>query len=135
VHSYTALAEVGKQFNAAKLGSHAVNSLRIEKGFKFKADLDFAHYTEAGIDRFLAKKKDFRGKLSDEGQCVLRIVCEVSLLALWVIVFEASASGLCLVGSSFGCGRIVVGSAHSSNCNQLTKYRLNFCCETSHRTC
>jgi dimethylglycine dehydrogenase len=34
-------------------GSHAVNALRVEKGFKVKADLDFAHWHEAGIGPFV----------------------------------------------------------------------------------
>lgn len=36
-------------------GSLAVNSLRIEKGFKGKADLDYALWTEAGIKPFVDK--------------------------------------------------------------------------------
>ena len=32
----------------------AVNSLRIEKGFTVKSDLDYAHWTEAGIEPFVA---------------------------------------------------------------------------------
>jgi len=34
-------------------GGMAVNSLRIEKGFKVKADLDYAHWSEAGIGQFV----------------------------------------------------------------------------------
>ncbi|KAJ8603772.1 hypothetical protein CTAYLR_000328 [Chrysophaeum taylorii] len=36
-------------------GSHATNSLRLEKGFKVKADLDFARFDEAGISAFTRK--------------------------------------------------------------------------------
>ena len=43
-------------------GSYAQNALRIEKGFKLRGDLDFAHYSEAGIDPFVKKKLDFVGK-------------------------------------------------------------------------
>jgi len=35
-------------------GNHAVNSLRLEKGFKIKGDLDYALWTEAGIEQFVA---------------------------------------------------------------------------------
>lgn len=35
-------------------GSQAVNSLRIEKGFRVKTDLDYAHWTEAGVEPFVA---------------------------------------------------------------------------------
>jgi len=34
-------------------GGAAVNSLRIEKGFKIKADLDYAHWAEAGVGQFI----------------------------------------------------------------------------------
>lgn len=43
-------------------GGAAVNSFRTEQGFKVRADLDYAHYTEASIDIFLSKKRDFLGK-------------------------------------------------------------------------
>jgi len=46
-------------------GSAAINSLRIEKGFKFRADLDFAHFSEAGIDPFISKKRNFLGKQTE----------------------------------------------------------------------
>jgi len=38
----------------APFGSAAVNSLRIEKAFRIKSDLDYAHWTEAGIEPFVA---------------------------------------------------------------------------------
>ena len=34
-------------------GSAAVNALRVEKGFKVKADLDFAHWSEARVGALL----------------------------------------------------------------------------------
>lgn len=36
-------------------GAHATNSLRLEKGFKVKGDLDFARFDEAGISAFTRK--------------------------------------------------------------------------------
>ena len=48
-----------KTMGLAHFGGHALNALRIEKGFKIKADLDFAHYTEAGIEPFVRKKRTF----------------------------------------------------------------------------
>jgi len=38
-------------------GGYAQNALRVEKGFKLRGDLDYAHYTEAGIDPFVSTKK------------------------------------------------------------------------------
>ena len=35
-------------------GGQAVNALRIEKAFRVKSDLDFAHWTEAGVEPFIA---------------------------------------------------------------------------------
>jgi len=46
-----------KEHGLQPFGGHAVNSLRIEKGFKVKADLDFAHWTEAGIEPFVKLKR------------------------------------------------------------------------------
>ena len=42
-----------RQLNCRPFGNAAVNSLRIEKGFKVKGDLDFAHWREAGVDAFI----------------------------------------------------------------------------------
>lgn len=50
-------------------GSYALNALRIEKGFKLGADLDFAHYTEAGIGPFVKPGKPggpFVGELAPD---------------------------------------------------------------------
>lgn len=62
---YSAIAEAGEEFQMGRFGSYALNSLRIEKAFKLKGDLDYAHYSEADINMFVAKKKDFRGKNPD----------------------------------------------------------------------
>ena len=43
-------------------GSHAVNSFRVEKGFKVRTDLDYVHYSEAGIAPFVSKKRNFLGR-------------------------------------------------------------------------
>mmetsp|Transcript_9440 Transcript_9440/g.11752 ORF Transcript_9440/g.11752 Transcript_9440/m.11752 type:complete len:232 (+) Transcript_9440:3-698(+) len=48
--------------NLRHFGSAALNSLRMEKGFKLRADLDMSHYKEAGIEPFLAKKRPFLGR-------------------------------------------------------------------------
>ena len=45
----------------APFGSQAVNALRIEKGFKVKSDLDYAHWTEAGIEPFVALGREGEG--------------------------------------------------------------------------
>ena len=46
-----------EQHGLQPFGGHAVNSLRVEKGFKVKADLDYAHWTEAGIEPFVKLKR------------------------------------------------------------------------------
>jgi glycine cleavage system aminomethyltransferase T len=38
---YKAIAAAGEEFKMGRFGSHALNGLRIEKGFKLKADLDY----------------------------------------------------------------------------------------------
>ena len=43
--------------NLSLFGSMALNSLRIEKGFKVYADLDYSHYLDSGIEPFISKKK------------------------------------------------------------------------------
>lgn len=67
LHEYIWNNKVSKESDLKHVGSSAIDSLRIEKGFKFRADLDFAHYKEAGIMPFVAKKRGFLGKdVSDE---------------------------------------------------------------------
>eukprot|EP00515_Schizochytrium_aggregatum_P017301 CAMPEP_0202098848 /NCGR_PEP_ID=MMETSP0965-20130614/2104_1 /ASSEMBLY_ACC=CAM_ASM_000507 /TAXON_ID=4773 /ORGANISM="Schizochytrium aggregatum, Strain ATCC28209" /LENGTH=869 /DNA_ID=CAMNT_0048667351 /DNA_START=74 /DNA_END=2683 /DNA_ORIENTATION=+ len=51
-----------RELELRHIGSAAINSLRIEKAFKLRPDLDFAHYSEAGIGPFLSKKRDFLGR-------------------------------------------------------------------------
>ena len=46
--------EASLRMELAPFGSMAVNSLRIEKAFRVKGDLDYAHWTEAGIEPFVA---------------------------------------------------------------------------------
>ena len=53
---------VSKENELKHVGSAAINSFRIERGFKLWADLDFVHYKEAGIEPFITKKRDFMGK-------------------------------------------------------------------------
>jgi len=59
---YEAIAALDDNFNTGRFGSYAMNSLRIEKAFVIKADLDFAHYSEASLGFFVSKTKDFKGK-------------------------------------------------------------------------
>lgn len=49
------LEELLEKRAIAPFGAHATNSLRLEKGFKVKGDLDFARYDEAGINAFMRK--------------------------------------------------------------------------------
>lgn len=46
-------------------GAYALNGLRVEKGFKVRGDLDYAHYSEAGIEPFVSadklERRAFRG--------------------------------------------------------------------------
>lgn len=46
---YSELWDVGKDIGMTPFGNYALNSLRIEPGFMVKADLDYSHYTEAGL--------------------------------------------------------------------------------------
>jgi dimethylglycine dehydrogenase len=46
-------------------GSYAVNSHRIEKGFKLRLDIDFAHYKSAGIEAFVVEGKAGGGFLGE----------------------------------------------------------------------
>lgn len=57
VYSAIMNSEKAIELGLIHFGGLALNSLRMEKGFKLKADLDYAHYTEAGIDQFISKKK------------------------------------------------------------------------------
>jgi dimethylglycine dehydrogenase len=49
--------KISKDLNMSLFGSFALNSLRIDKGFKTYADLDYSHYLDAGIEPFISKKK------------------------------------------------------------------------------
>lgn len=64
-HIFDALMEAGKEFDIAPFGIRAMDSLRIEKGYRYwKVDLT-ADYTpfEAGLDRFVQlNKAEFRGR-------------------------------------------------------------------------
>lgn len=57
-----AVLAAGEELDIRPFGGYAVNALRVEKGFKLKADLDYAHYTEAGIDMFCKEAKPFLGR-------------------------------------------------------------------------
>ena len=52
---YKDLQEAGESIGIQPFGNYALNSLRIEMGFMVKADLDYAHYTEAGIEELIVK--------------------------------------------------------------------------------
>ena len=58
---------VAQEQKLRPFGSVALNGLRVEQGFKIAADLTMAHYTEGGIDMFVAKKRDFVGKKDENG--------------------------------------------------------------------
>eukprot|EP00468_Gymnochlora_sp_CCMP2014_P000687 CAMPEP_0167740864 /NCGR_PEP_ID=MMETSP0110_2-20121227/532_1 /TAXON_ID=629695 /ORGANISM="Gymnochlora sp., Strain CCMP2014" /LENGTH=815 /DNA_ID=CAMNT_0007624841 /DNA_START=154 /DNA_END=2601 /DNA_ORIENTATION=- len=51
-----------KELELIPFGSMAVNSLRTEVGFKLRGDLDYVHYSEAGIEPFIGKKNKFLGR-------------------------------------------------------------------------
>eukprot|EP00658_Telonema_sp_P-2_P033315 TRINITY_DN2447_c0_g1_i4.p1 TRINITY_DN2447_c0_g1~~TRINITY_DN2447_c0_g1_i4.p1 ORF type:complete len:506 (+),score=104.67 TRINITY_DN2447_c0_g1_i4:759-2276(+) len=67
---YDEILRAGSQFGLSHFGNYALNSLRIERGYKIKADLDYAHYSEADIGMFLKKEGDFVGR--DDGQVPTR---------------------------------------------------------------
>ncbi|GBG33309.1 Dimethylglycine dehydrogenase, mitochondrial [Hondaea fermentalgiana] len=62
IHDLIWNSQGAKDGELRHIGSQAIDSLRVEKGFKFRGDLDFAHYKEAGIMPFVSKKRDFLGK-------------------------------------------------------------------------
>ncbi|KAL1499075.1 hypothetical protein AB1Y20_013590 [Prymnesium parvum] len=45
------------QLGLLPFGGQAVNALRIEKGFRVKADLDYSHWTEGGVEPFVALRR------------------------------------------------------------------------------
>eukprot|EP00501_MAST-03F_sp_TOSAG23-6_P002006 GSMAST32.ASY1.ANO1.2091.1 assembled CDS len=53
-----------EKLNLRPFGGYALNALRVEVGFRVKADLDYMHYKEAGIEPFTSMKKSmgFIGK-------------------------------------------------------------------------
>eukprot|EP01063_Lacrimia_lanifica_P029277 TRINITY_DN442_c0_g2_i1.p1 TRINITY_DN442_c0_g2~~TRINITY_DN442_c0_g2_i1.p1 ORF type:complete len:1298 (+),score=497.22 TRINITY_DN442_c0_g2_i1:111-4004(+) len=50
------------ELDCKPFGSHALNSLRLEKGFLTRGDIDYAAWDEVGIERFVDISKDFLGK-------------------------------------------------------------------------
>jgi dimethylglycine dehydrogenase len=58
-----AVLAAGAPLGLRPFGGYALNMLRIEKGFKLKADFDYSHYSECDVGMFCAKKKDFVGKM------------------------------------------------------------------------
>jgi len=59
VHLYEELVEAGKEFDIGHVGSYAINSLRLEKGFRLwgaEMNLDVGPY-EAGLDFFIKLDK------------------------------------------------------------------------------
>ena len=76
---------------AAKLdlmpfGSMAVNSLRVEKGFTVKSDLDYAHWTEARIrymrNSYIRDGCLCDGDLRDGGVRLLAVGCAVTFAGI-----------------------------------------------------
>eukprot|EP00121_Abeoforma_whisleri_P013943 Awhi_evm2s12863 len=49
-----------KELKLKNFGGYALNSLRIEKGYKVRPDLDYVHYSEAGISPFVSMKKKMK---------------------------------------------------------------------------
>lgn len=83
IHEKIVSNEIAKTKHLRHIGSAAINSLRIEQGFKFRADLDFAHYTEAGISAFLSKKRQFLGKCDSVKPKRLSAMFQIKALPGW----------------------------------------------------
>ena len=49
---------ISNDMNLSLFGSMALNSLRIEKGFKTYNDIDYSHYLDASIEPFISKNKN-----------------------------------------------------------------------------
>jgi len=79
--------------SAIHFGSAALNSMRVEQGFKVRADLDLAHYREGGIDPFVSKKRASVGR--DDGFTATKRSClyEITTSPGW----EWSVPGDCPV--------------------------------------
>lgn len=54
--------DAAAQVGLRPFGAYALNALRVEKGYKVRADIDYAHYSEAGIEPFIVKGKHFLGR-------------------------------------------------------------------------
>lgn len=54
--------KISQKLDMTLFGSLALNSLRIDKGFKTYSDLDYSHYLDAGIKPFISKKKNIGEK-------------------------------------------------------------------------
>ena len=82
--AYDILIEKGAKFNLSHFGMHAIESMRLEKGFgHWKTDFitDFNPF-EAGLHRFVDMNKDFPGKSGLQAQFNLgnrkeRVILEV----------------------------------------------------------
>mmetsp|Transcript_34570 Transcript_34570/g.75711 ORF Transcript_34570/g.75711 Transcript_34570/m.75711 type:complete len:866 (-) Transcript_34570:195-2792(-) len=59
---YEKVLDAGAGRGIVNFGNYALDSLRVEKGFKLKGDFDYCHYLEAGISPFVSKKKEFTGR-------------------------------------------------------------------------
>lgn len=64
-------------------GGLAANALRIEKGYQVRADFDFAHYSECGIEPFISKKRDFLGKATVSERDMETVLLEVAVDPGW----------------------------------------------------
>lgn len=62
-----------KECDLRPFGSHALNALRIEKGYRVKGDLDYAHWTQAGIDPFVSLERKGRTFMGRDSQCEERV--------------------------------------------------------------
>jgi glycine cleavage system aminomethyltransferase T len=68
-------------------GSAALNMLRVEQGFKVRADMDLAHYLEGGIGTFVAKKRMFAGRVTGGSEA------EQAAREKQAVLFEVDAAG------------------------------------------
>ncbi len=97
---YQQLLNAGEEFGLRHFGLHALNSLRLEKGFGSWAREYRPIYDpfEAGLDRFVRLDKDFIGrdalaaKYADSGEGRHRTLCT------WTVESEPGRAGVDVVG-------------------------------------
>nr|XP_042906993.1 dimethylglycine dehydrogenase, mitochondrial isoform X2 [Parasteatoda tepidariorum] len=120
---YESLLESGEEFGIGDFGTYALNSLRLEKGFRMwgaEMNMDTNPF-EAGLHSFIdMKKKDFIGKASLEN--ILRNGLEKKLVYLKVDTADIDPEG----NESVHCSNKIVGNTTSGSFGYTVDHSLAF---------